>query len=248
MTVQTIQIHQDEKSSFPFSMIEGMMPFFPYIAAMAWMLVLVAFLYGLLVISPAQATFLSDAKAVREGAAAGSAFVNANVSIQTVKAWVPQLKFLGLGLGLLAIVMALGIIAKNLRKMGFVILSHIPAGMRPPVPARPLRVRAFQISAVMGIMLLMIVLIIGVVLAITVVPGYWNHSIVNELNPAQPGSVLLQQAAIVQSYSFWLNPLRMIGMALLFTAITIALTVIIGTLRLQSKMLVEFYNRAVGAA
>jgi hypothetical protein len=35
----------------------------------------------------------------------------------------------------------------------------------------------------------------------------------------------------------------MIGMAFLFTAIAIALTVIIGTLRLQSKVLLKFYEQ-----
>ena len=43
-------------------------------------------------------------------------------------------------------------------------------------------------SAMMGMMLLLIVLIIGFVLASGVVPGYWNHSIANELNPAEAGS------------------------------------------------------------
>jgi len=35
-----------------------------------------------------------------------------------------------------------------------------------------------------------------------------------------------------------------VGMALLFTAITLALTVIIGTLRMQAGVLVNFYQRA----
>jgi hypothetical protein len=36
----------------------------------------------------------------------------------------------------------------------------------------------------------------------------------------------------------------MVGMAFLFTGIAIALTVIIGTLRMQTAMLVNFYQRA----
>jgi len=95
----------------------------------------------------------------------------------------------------------------------------------------------------MGIMLLMLVLIIGIVLAITIVPDYWNNSIASELNLAEVGSALLSQLAVISSYAFWLNALRMIGMAFLFTAIAIALTVIIGTLRLQSKVLLKFYEQ-----
>ncbi len=245
MSTYTIAV-QKEKSRFPFSMIEKMMPSFPYIAIMGWMLVLIAFLVGIFVLSPAQTAFLADAKAVREGAAVGSSFVNANVTLHTFEAWVPQLKFLGLGLGLMAIVMALGLITMNLRHMGMVILNHIPAADRPTLPGRPLRVRAFQISVVMGIMLLMVVLLIGAALAVTVVGPYWNHSIATELNAVQPGSALLNQLAVANSFKFWLNSLRMIGMALLFTAITLALTVITGTLRLQANILIGFYNKATG--
>jgi hypothetical protein len=235
-----------EKTPVPFSMIEKMMPLYPMIALMGWMLAFVAFLVGLLVLSPAQATFFSDAKAVREGAAAGSAFVQANTTIHVIEAWVPQFKFSGLGLGLMAIVMALGTIAKRLRRMGQIITSHMPAGLRPEIPAPPKTVRVFQLSTMMGIMLLLVALIIGIVLAVGVVPSYWSNSIANELNPAQPGSGLLSQLGVVSSFALWLNPLRLVGMAFLFTAITLALTVIIGTLRLQAKLLVGFYQQASG--
>lgn len=234
---------QEKKASFPFNMIESMMPLYPVLAVMGWMLALIAFLVGLYVLSTAQTTFFSDAKAVREGAAVGSAFVQANVISHVTEAWLPQLKFLGLGLGLLAIVMALGTIAKKLRYMGKVLTAHIPDDQRPEMPPQPKQVRWFQISAMMGIMLLMLVLIIGIVLAITIVPDYWNNSIASELNLAAVGSALLSQLAVISSYAFWLNALRMIGMAFLFTAIAIALTVIIGTLRLQSKVLLKFYEQ-----
>jgi hypothetical protein len=49
--------------------------------------------------------------------------------------------------------------------------------------------------------------------------------------------VLLAQLAVISSYADWLNPLRLVGMAFLFTGITLALTVIIGTLRTQAAML-----------
>lgn len=240
------KIEQDPKPPFPFSMIEGMMPKFPVIALMAWMIVLIALLVGVYALSPAQATFFSDAKVVREAASAGSAFVNASVANHVIEAWVPQFKFLGLGLGLMAITTALGTIAKRLRHMGKVIAAHMPTNLRPPTPPIPGRVRLFQVSTLMGLMILLSALIIGVVLATGVVPDYWNHSIASELNAAQPGSTLLDQLATVQSFALWLNPLRMLGMSFLFTGIVFALTVIIGTLRLQANMLVRFYEGASG--
>jgi hypothetical protein len=236
----------EEKASFPFSMIEGMMPMYPLIALMGWMMVLIALLIGIFGLSPAVSTFFSDAKAVRESAAAGSTFVDANVTAHVIEAWVPQFKFVGLGLGLLAITMALGTIAKRLRKMGWVITGHIREDLRPKMPPIPSRVRMFQLSTVMGVMVLAAALVIGLVLATGVVPDYWNHSIANELNQAAAGSDLLSQLGVVSSFAAWLNPLRMVGMSFLFSAITIALAVIIGTLKGQAQLLIKFYNQATG--
>ena len=234
----------NKQTSFPFSMIEKMMPMFPQIAVMGWMLVLIGVVVGLLVLSPAQTAFFSDAKSVREVAMAGSSFVAANLSVHVTETWVPQFKFFGLGLGLLAITMALGTIAQNLRKMGMVITNHMPENLRPDMPPMPGTVKLFQFSAMMGIMILLAALIIGIVLATGLVPAYWNHSILGELNQAAAGSALLTQLGIVSSFGAWLNPLRMVGMAFLFTAITLALKVIIGTLKLQSGMLSKFYQQA----
>ena len=237
----------EEKAPFPFSMIEGMMPLYPWIAIMGWGFVLVSLLIGIFSLSPAVSTFFSDSKAVREAAEAGSALVNANVTAHVIESWLPQFKFVGLGLGLLAITMALGTIAKRLRGMGWVITGHIREDLRPKMPAIPRRVRYFQFSALMGVMILVAALIVGIVLGVTVVPDYWSHSIATQLNPAQPGSALLQQLETVSSFAKWLNPLRLTGMAFLFTAITIALTVIIGTLKGQAELLIGFFNRATAS-
>ena len=234
----------EDKVHFPFNMIESMMPMYPMIAVMGWMFVGIAILVGVFALAPAQSAFFSDAKAVREAAGAGSLFVNANVISNVIEAWVPQFKFLGLGLGLMAITMALGIIAKKLRQMGMTITGHMSSDYRPPMPPIPGSVRWFQLSTMMGLMVLLAVLIVGIVLATGVVPAYWNNSIANVLNQAQPGSALLAQLGVVKSFHFWLNPLRLVGMSFLFTAITIALTVIIGTLRQQAKLLVGFFYQA----
>jgi hypothetical protein len=234
----------EEKAPFPFSMLEKMMPAYPVLALMGWMMVLAAFLVGVLALSPAQTTFFSEPKAIREAAEAGSALVGANVSSHAVEAWVPQFKFLGLGLGLMAIIMALGTIAKRLRRMGHTISNNIHESLRPEMPPVPKTVRVFQLSTVMGLMVLLVALVIGIVLAAGVVPAYWNHSIANELNAAGEGSQLLAQLGTVGSYAAWLNPLRMVGMAFLFTGITLALTVIISTLKKQAVMLIKFHGRA----
>lgn len=240
MTIQPTE----PRAPFPFNMIEGMMPLYPLIAVMGWAIVLISLLIGVTALAPAQSTFLSEAKAVREAAAAGSPLVEANLTAHVIETWVPQFKFVGLGLGLLAITMALGTIAKRLREMGTLISGHIRAELRPQMPPIPRSVRIFQLSSMMGLMILIAALVVGLVLATGIVPDYWNHSIAAELDAAQPGSTLLNQLSTVSSFAFWLDPLRMVGMAFLFTAITIALTVILGTLRKQAGLLITFYERA----
>jgi hypothetical protein len=167
-----------------------------------------------------------------------------NPASHLIEAWVRQFKFLGLGLGLMGITMALGTIVMRLRRTGQLIASHMPADFRPPVAPFPQRVRVFQLSTLIGIIMLLVFLIIGIVLAVGVVSPYRNHSIANELNPAETGSQLLSQSSIVSSLPKQLGQQRMAGMAFLFSAITIALTVIIGTLRMQAGMLVRFCRQA----
>lgn len=222
------------------NMTQMMDKMFPRLAIMGWLFVLISFFIGLFVLTPAQATFWSEAKAVREAAVAGSPFVNANVTIHVTEAWVPSFKFFGLGLGLLAITMALGTIAMKLRAMGTLITDHMPDELRPAMPPIPTAARVFQMSAMLGVMILLAAVIIGIVYATGIVPAYWNHSIATELNPAGVGSVLLTQLGVVASFVKWLDPLRMVGMAFLFSGITIALTIIIKTLRLQSELLANF--------
>lgn len=240
----SVQIEADAKSPMPFSMIEGMMPAYPLIWFMGFMLVVGALILGLTVLTDAQLAFFADAKAVREAAGTGSSFAAANVLIHTIGAWVPSVKIFGLGLMLMAITMALGTIAKRLRVMGKVVAGHISAANRPATPELPARRRTFQMSAMMGIMILMAGAVISIIESLTTIPAYWNNSIADTLNPAQPGSVLLGQLQTQVAIKAWLTPFEFVGMAMLFLAITIALTVIIGALRTQAEMLSTYYNKA----
>ena len=92
-----------------------------------------------------------------------------------------------------------------------------------------------------------IVLITGLIWAFVLngtVTSYWSNSIATILNPAEAGSVLLAQLGIIKATLPWLNALRFLGMALLFTGITLPLTVIIRTLQFQEKALLKFADTA----
>ena len=207
----------------------------------AWLgitIVIVAFLFSLSG-SSAQAAFFSVDKATREAAAAGTDLVAANITRHTIPTWVPTFKFLGLGILLGAITMSLGLIATTLRNLGKDVMATWPANLNPGLPPKPVTAKMFPIIMMMG----WIVLIIGFIWGLSlsgVVGSYWNHSIANELNPAQAGSALLSQLGLIKAQLPWLGFLRFLGMSMLFTGITVALTVIIRTLQHQEKTLKTF--------
>ncbi len=252
METYYVQVEEDPKAPMPFRMIEWMMPGYWLVALMGFMFVFAALLIGIFALNPAFSDFFADSKAVRESAGSGSSFVDANVLIHQLETWVPPFKFLGLGLGLLAINMALGLIARRLRRMGQVVNAYmrltVPSDNVPSLPAIPSRVRVMQASAMMGIMTLMATFIIGLILAYGVVTDYYDHSIGGELNGAQPGSQLMDQLSTVSSLGFWLGPLQMLGMAFLLTGIVIALSVIISVLRAQNVALSSFTRNMRGVA
>jgi len=103
-------------------MIYSMMKHYKMFAGIGILIVLIAFAYSL-VGSNAQAAFFAADTATREAAGADSALAAANVVRHSIPTWVPSLKFLGLGIMLGTITMALGVIATNLRNLGLDVVS-----------------------------------------------------------------------------------------------------------------------------
>ena len=227
-------------------MINSMMKHYKMFAGIGLLIVLIAFAYSL-VGSNAQAAFFAADKATREAAGAGSALAAANVVRHSIPTWVPSLKFMGLGVMLGSITMALGVIATTLRDLGTDVMSKWPAELRPGTPAKPRSAKVFPMIMMMGWMALLAGLIWAFALNGTVT-SYWAHSIANELNPAVAGSALLQQLGVIKASLPWLAALRFLGMGMLLTAITVALTVIIRTLQFQNKTLSSFAQASTSAS
>ncbi|MGD9092743.1 MAG: hypothetical protein PVF74_07830 [Anaerolineales bacterium] len=224
-------------------MINTMMKHYQLFAWMGLIIVLIALWFAFSVGASANATFFSVDKATREAARTSTIYALANVARNSIPTWVPMLKFLGLGIMLGAITMALGSIAQTLRVLGKEVTAKWPTELHPGEPEKPKAARMFPVLMMMGWMILIIGLILGLWLTGTV-SSYWNNSIANELNPAKTGSVLLSQLGLITSTLPWLNALRFLGMAFLFTAITVALTVIIRTLQFQESALDKFLQAA----
>ena len=219
-------------------MQQTVMKHYKMFAGLGFIIVVVAFIFSLQA-SEANAVFFSVDKATREAAAAGTNIVAANVTRQSIPHWVPSLKFLGLGIMLGAITMALGLIATTLRELGTGVMSNWPKELNPGAPAKPRSAKMFPMLMMMGWMILLIGLIWALASNATVT-SYWSNSIATVLNPAEAGSNLLRQLGVIQGVKPWLTALRYAGMALIFTAITVALTVIIRALQHQEKGLRKF--------
>jgi len=227
------------------NMQNAMMKHYKLFAGMGLIIVLIAFIFSLQG-AQANAVFFSVDKVTREAADVGSNIVAANVTRQSIPTWVPSFKFLGLGIMLSAITMALGLIATTLRNLGTDVTALWPKDLNPGTPEKPRSAKMFPMLMMMGLM----ILLIGLIWALAtnaIVTAYWANSIANTLNPATEGSTLLRQLGTISGAKPRLSALRYTGMAFIFTAITLALTVIIHTLQHQEKTLRSFIRARAAA-
>ena len=204
----------------------------PFIA-MGFMVVLAAFIYGL-VNSSITSDYFQASKEVREAAVSGSDLATNKAFIESTKAWLPSFKFLGMGMILGGVTFLLATILGALRTGG----GRVQEALCVPVQVikPPMTAKLFPMVMMMGMMVLIASLVIGIVEA-TIAYGYWNHSIANELNPAVAGSEILQGLQTINTIQAWLAPFKFVGIAFLLTGIGLALATIVRVLRWQSNRL-----------
>ncbi len=201
-------------------------------------IVVAAFLVGLWN-SGLVASYFSNAKEVREAAAAGSAIVSQKVTIESIFAWLPGFKFLGMGLLFSGITFVLANIINALRAAGAGLQRAL--GLEVKALPKPLTAKIFPPLMMMGLMTLITTFIISLWLA-GVSSGYWNHAIKTELDAAQAGSAFLAQLATIQSVKAWLEPLKFVGIAFLLTGISLALATIRKVLQFQAGRIIEIVS------
>ena len=202
---------------------------------MGFMIVVISLIVGA-VNSNVAADYFSFDKATRDAAVMDSSIADDKAFIEVTKAWLPGFKFLGMGMILGGITFALATILGNLRVGGGKVQDAIGKGtmvIKPPMTAR-----MFPMLMMMGMIVLMATFAIGIWLG-TLNADYWNHSIANELNTAQPGSELLSDLGTINAVSAWLAPLKFVGISLLLTGITLALITIGKVLSFQTTRVVD---------
>ena len=143
---------------------------------MGVMIVAVAFILGV-VNSATVADYFTSDKVTREAAASGSSITAQKAFTESIKAWLPPFKFLGMGMLLGGITFIVATILGALRVGGGRV--QLALGVDPKVLKPPMTARMFPML-MMGIMILMAALGVGIWIA-GVAHGYWNHSIANEL-------------------------------------------------------------------
>ncbi len=218
------------------AVIGKMAKMYPLMIAMGFMIVIIAFIIGYMNAQTAAAYF-STPKIERE-----TTMMAQRAAIESVGLWLPTFKFLGIGLILGGIVMALRIIIDRLKGAGEEVLSNLPADKRPQLPAPPRYATMMPMVMMLGEMIFLLAFGIGLWLA-----GIARSVFANPLptiDAAGPGSALLNGIQTIHAVEGWLVPLKFFAISTEFLAITMGLATIIFILSAQTNML----GRVLGPA
>ncbi len=210
--------------------------------AMGFMVVLGAFIFGLFDASTTSDYFDASQDA-RAAAVEGSDLATDRAFIESTKAWLPTLQFLGMGMILAGVTFLLATILGALRVGGAGVQNALGETVRMPKP--PMTAQMFPMFMMMGLMVLIASLVIGIILAFLTY-DYWNHSIATELGPALEGSGLLDDLSTINTMQAWLAPIKFVGIAILLSGIGLALATIVRVLRWQSTRLWDMLSQTQG--
>ena len=177
------------------------------------------------------ADYFSATKLVRE-----TTLLAERAQIESTALWLPYFKFLGIGLILGGIVMALRVIIDSLKGAGVTVMANLPESKRPATPDAPWY----------GLMMPIVMMLGELIFIAAFVYALGNAGVARELfgnntlpiiDAAGSGSVLLSQLQGIQSASAWLIPLKFFGIATEFLAITMGLATVINILTNQTEMI-----------
>lgn len=210
-------------------LIGKMARMYPLLIAMGFMIVAIALVVGYFN-SQTAAEYFNQPKAVRE-----SSLMGQRAAIESTGLWLPYFKFLGLGLILGGIVMALRVIIDHLNRAGQEVLSDLPDKLRPALPSPPWYGKFMPMLMMAGMLIFVVALIVGLNLAATARQLFANP--VPAIDAAGAGSTLLGQLESIQATSAWLIPFKFLGVATEFLAILMGLATIVYILTNQTRLL-----------
>ncbi|MFQ5923688.1 MAG: hypothetical protein ACE5M4_12675 [Anaerolineales bacterium] len=204
---------------------------YPLLIAMGFMMVAIAFVVGYLNSQTADAYF-SQPKVLRE-----TTLLAERAAIESTGLWLPYFKFLGIGLILGGIVMALRIIIDRLRDAGAEVIGNLPDDLRPALPTPPWYGLLMPVVMMMGVLVFIIALIVGLGLAADARDLFANP--LPTIDSAGAGTALLADLENIKATSAWLVPFKFFGIATEFLAIAMGLGTIIYILSQQTEMIAK---------
>jgi hypothetical protein len=210
-------------------MISKIAPTFPYVIWMGFIIVILSVIIGF-VNSQTAAAYFTESKAIRE-----TTLLAERAAIESTILWLPYFKFLGLGMVLGGIVMALKVILDNLMQAGMKVIANLPEDKRPAMPKAPWYGRLMPIVMMLGMLIFIVALIVSLQLSGTARAVYANP--IPVIDAAGTGTVLLAQLQSIQATSAWLVPFKFLGIATEFLAIVMGLGTIVYVLNNQTAML-----------
>jgi hypothetical protein len=210
-------------------MIGKMAKMFPMMILMGFMIVVIALIVGY-VNSQNAAVYFAESKTVRE-----TTLLAERASIESIGLWLPYFKFLGIGLILGGIVMALRVIIDNLKGAGMQVLSNIPEGKRPAMPKPPFFGPLMPMVMMLGEVIFIVALIVSLGLAADARAVFANP--IPDIDAASAGSALLEQVQSIHATAAWLIPFKFFGVATMFLAIAMGRGTIIFILGSQTELI-----------
>ena len=207
----------------------------PFIA-IGFAIVLISFAVGLRVSFTAGDYYAFD-KVTREAAGMGSDLAGKKAWIESTGVWLPTFKFLGVGMLLGGVSLLLATILAALRDGGRKTQEALGSDVRLMEP--PTTAKLFPLLMALGMITLIAALVIGIVVA-RLSFDYWDHSIVDNLDPATKG--LLKDLRAINTITLWLEPFKFVGLALILTSIGLALATIARALRWQTDRMREMLS------
>lgn len=223
-------------------MLSKMSKMYPLLIGMGFVIVIVAFIIGF-VNSQNAGEYFGLEKSVRDQATDDDTR-SQRASIESVGLWLPYFKFLGVGLLLGGIVMALKVIIDNLKGVGVEVLSNLDEKDRPATPTPPWYAMLMPLIMMIGLVIFIIALVISLGLASNARTLFGDNSI----QSIDGSSDLTSDLQGIREVSAWLVPLKFAAVATEFLAIAIGLATIIYILTAQTKALDEALTTAKGGS
>ena len=198
--------------------------------AMGFMIVMLSFLIGFWN-STLAGEYFSATKTTRE-----TTLMSTRVVIEQVGQILPYFKFLGVGMILAGIVMALRVIIDRLRSLGNDVLANLPESNRPAVPSPPGYAMLMPMLMMLGLMIFLLALIVSLWLGFGDVATVFANAFPT-IDAAGSGSALNNALVNIKATNAWLVPFKFFAIAIEFLAIANGLAVIIYILTHQTDTL-----------